>query len=180
MLSYQEALSVIAKHSNPLRKVSVCLSDALGRVLAEPIKSKMPFPHFDNAAVDGFAIRRSYANQKKFKFKGEIPAGHTQRISLKPGQAMAIFTGAPTPMGTQAVVMQEYAQRSNGSVILQESVEDFENIRMRGEDFKQGEPLISKGTCLGPQHLALLAALGRAKVRIVRPPKVAVLATGNE
>lgn len=180
MLSYQEALSTIRQHAKPLGKISVCLSRALGRVLAEPIKAKMPFPHFDNAAVDGFAIREDAKNQKKFKFMGEIPAGHTRKLFLNPGEAMAIFTGAPTPQGTQAVVMQEYAERMNGSVILQESVEDFKNIRMCGEDFKTGDPLISKGTRLEPQHLALLAALGHSKVQIVRPSKVAVLATGSE
>lgn len=133
-----------------------------------------------DAAVDGFAIREDAKNKKKIKFRGEIPAGHTRKLSLKPGEAMAIFTGAPTPQGTQAVVMQEYAQRVNGSVILQESVENFENIRMCGEDFKTGDPLISKGTRLEPQHLALPAALGRSKVRIIRPSKVAVLAAGSE
>ena len=180
MLSYQEALSAIIQHAQPLGKISVGLSEALGHVLAEPIKAKIPFPHFDNAAVDGFAIREDIKNQKKFKLKGEIPAGDTRKLFLKPGEAMALFTGAPTPQGTQAVVMQEYAQRVNGRVVVQESVQDFENIRWRGEDFKKGDLLISKNTCLEPQHLALLAAIGFHKVNITRPPKVAVLATGSE
>ncbi len=171
---------MIDQHAKPLNKVSVRLPEALNGVLAESIKAKMPFPHFDNAAVDGFAVRWNEKNQKKFKFKGEIPAGDTRNVFLKPGEAVAIFTGAPTPKGTQAVVMQEYAERRNGSVLLQESVENFENIRLCGEDFKKGDSLLSKGTCLGPQHLALLAALGHSKVKMMRPPKVAVLSTGSE
>lgn len=180
MLSYQEALSAIEKYANPLDKVSVCLSEALNHALAEPIKAKAPFPHFDNAAVDGFAVRWNTREQKEFKFKGEIPAGSMRKSSLKLGEAMAIFTGAPIPQGTKAVVMQEYAERKNGSVVIQRSAESLENIRCRGEDFKKGDLLIPRGACLEPQHLALLAALGHDKVRVLRSPNVAVLATGSE
>jgi molybdopterin molybdotransferase len=201
MLSYQDALSTIDQYAKPLGKVSVRLTEALGCTLAEPIQAKMPFPHFDNAAVDGFAVRfkvphkrvilrpkaeesceilRSAQDDMKFKYKGEIPAGHTRKLFLRPGEAMAIFTGAPTPQGTQAVVMQEYAARMNGSVVLQKPVQDFANIRSSGEDFKKGDALIAKGTCLEPQHLALLGALGHSHVKTVRRPKVAVLTTGSE
>ncbi len=179
-MSCQEALSAIDQCAKPLNKVWVCLSEALGYVLADAIKAKMPFPHFDNAAVDGFVIRWVTKNQKKFKLRGEIPAGQTNPLFLKPGEAMAIFTGAPVPKGAHAVVMQEDAKRVNGSVMIQESFEDFENMRMCGEDFKKGDPLILKGACLEPQHLALLAALGHSHVKIIRPPKVAVLSTGSE
>lgn len=184
MLSYQEALSTILQNARPLGKISVGLSEALGCALAEPIKARIPFPHFDNSAVDGFAIRFKKLPQVRddmvFKFKGEISAGSTQKIFLRPGEAAAVFTGAPIPRGTQAVVMQEYAQRVNGSIMVQESVQNSENIRRRGEDFKKGDLLISKGTHLEPQHLALLAAIGFDKVNITRPPNVAILATGSE
>jgi molybdopterin molybdotransferase len=200
MLSCEEALTAILRHTQSLGVVSVDLSQALGYALAQTVRANRPFPHFDNAAVDGFAVRfkkqilsatnhgrirpnsggRSAQDDMEFKFKGEVPAGDTRKVFLKPGEAMAIFTGAPVPAGTQAVVMQEYAQRSNGSVLLQELVEPFENIREAGEDFKKGDPLIPKGIGLEPQHLALLAALGHSKIKIIRPPKVGVLATGNE
>lgn len=180
MLTHQEALSRILRSAKPLGHVTVPLPEALGRILSENVKARLPFPHFDNSAVDGFAVHRSARNQKEFKFKGEIPAGHTRKAVLKPGEAMAIFTGAPVPRGAEAVIMQEVAERRNGSVLLQEPVESLANIRLEGEDFKIGDLLISKGACLEPQHLALLAALGHSKVKITRPPKVGVLATGNE
>ncbi len=188
MLSYQEALDTILRAAKPLPKTSLGLSEAFNTVLAESVKAKMPFPHFDNAAVDGFAVswgvnpRLQHADMTKlkFKFKGEIPAGNTRPACLKPGEAMAIFTGAPTPSGTQAVVMQEYAARKNGHVSIQKPAEFLENVRREGEDFKKGDLLIPKGTCLEPQHLALIAALGCDKVRVHRHPKVALLATGSE
>ncbi|HEY4528026.1 MAG TPA: gephyrin-like molybdotransferase Glp, partial [Candidatus Paceibacterota bacterium] len=168
------------RNAKVLGAVVAPLPEALGRVLSENVKAKLPFPHFDNAAVDGFAVRCAVNGQKKFKFKGEIPAGETRKTFLKPGEAMAIFTGAPAPGGTQAVVMQEHAERKNGSVLLQKPVEALANIRREGEDFKTGDLLISKGTCLEPQHLALLAALGHSKVKIIRSPTAGVFATGNE
>ena len=71
MLSYEEALNTVKEHSKPLSKISLPLSQALGFVLAESVRAKMPFPHFDNSAVDGFAIRWASNDQRKFKFKGE-------------------------------------------------------------------------------------------------------------
>ena len=180
MLSYQKALNAIIRATRPLSRMEVCLAEGLNGVLAESVKAKIPFPHFDNSAVDGFAIRSSRLNQREFKFAGEIPAGDTRKLSLEKGEAKAIFTGAPTPKRTQTVVMQEYAERKNGSVLLQKPAASLENIRWQGEDFKKGDLLIPKGTCLEPQHLALLAALGHDTVCVLRSPKVAVLATGSE
>ncbi len=180
MLTHQEALSRILKNAKTLGDVLVPLTEALGHVLSENVKARLPFPHFDNSAVDGFAVRWNTRGQTRFKFKGEIPAGHTRKAVLKSGEAMAVFTGAPAPRGTQAVVMQEYAERRTGSVLLEKPVEALANIRFKGEDFKIGDRLISKGTALEPQHLGLLAALGHAKVKIKRSPKIGVFATGNE
>ncbi len=180
MLSYREALTAVLRQAKPLGAISADLSRGLGYVLAGPVQANRPFPHFNNAAVDGFAVRCAVNGQKKFKFKGEIPAGETRETFLKPGEAMAIFTGAPAPRGAQAVVMQEYAERKNGSVLLQEPFDRMANMRLKGEDFKAGDLLIPEGTRLEPQHLALLAALGHSKVKITRPPRVGVLATGNE
>ncbi len=180
MLTHQEALSRILRNAKVLGDVMVSLPEALGRVLSENVKAKLPFPHFDNSAVDGFAVRWKAKGQMKFKFKGEIPAGHARKAVLKPGEAMAVFTGAPVPGGTQTVVMQEYAERKNGSVLLQKPVEALANLRRQGEDFKTGSLLIPKGTWVEPQHLALLAAMGHSKVKTVRSPKIGVFATGNE
>lgn len=167
-------------HARLLKGIQTNLSEALGRTLAQDVKANVSFPHFDNAAVDGFAIRFNEKNQTKFVFRGEIPAGQVATRSLKPGEAMAIFTGAPTPAGTDAVVMQEDTKRRNGSVLIQETRGGFQNIRREGEDFKSGDRLIPKGTSLEPQHIALLAALGHSKVNVIRLPRVAVMSTGSE
>ena len=180
MLTHQKALSCILQNTKPLGPVTVPLSEALGSALFENVKAKPPFPHFDNSAVDGFAVRWKGKGQTKFKFKGEVPAGDTRETVLKPGEAMAVFTGAPVPGGTQAVVMQEYTGRKNGSVLLQKPVEAFANVRLQGEDFKAGSLLIRKGTWIEPQHLALLAGLGHAQVKKIRTPRIGIFATGNE
>lgn len=180
MLEHGEALRLIDRHAEPLEAAPVFLADALGRVLARDVKARLEFPHFDNSAVDGFALGTVKNGQKEFRFRGEIPAGCVSKLRLKPGEAMAIFTGAPVPGGAGAVVMQEYAERRNGSVLIREMPEAGENIRRRGEDFGKGERLLEKGICLGPQHAALLAALGYLKVPVLRRPEVAILSTGSE
>ncbi len=211
MLSHEQALDTILRTVKIFKKPPISLDKVLGLILAEDVKAPFSFPHFDNSAVDGFAVRfheppfchsetprkddeesvmpdvkkqilRSAQDDMKleFKFKGEIPAGSSRVHSLKSGEAAAIFTGAPVPKGTDAVVMQEFSGRRNGSVYFENSPKIGENIRLSGEDFKKSDRLLLKGTCLKPQHIALLAALGKESVKVFRAPRAAVLATGNE
>ena len=180
MLTYDEALQIILKHAKPLDSREVSLNQCLNRVLSRNVYAPFAFPSFDNSAVDGFAIKFGEKLETKFRFKGEVPAGHLFKDRLNSGEAVAIFTGAPVPRGAEAVVMQECAQRENGHVVIQKPVQAGDNIRLSGEDFKKGDLLIEKGTCLEPQHVALLASIGIEKVSVIRTPRVAILATGNE
>ena len=183
MLSYEQALKKILEHTFPLKPRLLPLRESLGLVLARDIFSPEPFPAFDNSAVDGYAVVFGPAKKKEklqLKVVGEIRAGEFFRKSLKPGEALRIFTGAPVPKEAGAVVMQEQVAKVNGALSLLNRPKPKENIRFRGEDFSKGKLLIRKGTLLEPAHLALLRTVGQEKVLVYPSPTVFILATGSE
>lgn len=157
------------------------LPQALDRILAEEISSPLSVPPFDNAAMDGYAVRladlaagtplpvagKAFAGQP---YDGEWPAGHCIRI----------MTGAPVPAGTEAVVMQEETQAGNDGITFLTHPAPGQNIRRRGEDMAQGSRVLASGLRLSPRELPLLASLGIASVSVRRPLKVAIFSTGDE
>ena len=160
---------------------TVPLGRASGRLLAVEIAARFDMPRFDQSAMDGYAVASTGV------LEGENLLPVSQRIlagqwgaPLQPGTAARIFTGAPLPEGADAVVMQEQAKAEGGSVTFRGPVAAGAHVRRRGEDMKEGEPLLRKGTALTARHLALLAAQGMAEVEVLRRPIVAVLSTGSE
>ncbi|MGE6103385.1 molybdopterin molybdotransferase MoeA [Aeromonas veronii] len=157
------------------------LPEALGRVLASDIASPLAVPPFDNAAMDGYAVRladlasgtplimagKAFAGQP---YQGEWPAGHCVRI----------MTGAPVPPGTDAVVMQEETQADGDRITFLAQPEPGQNIRRAGSDIGKGACVLPTGTRLTPREMPLLASLGVATVAVRRPLKVAIFSTGDE
>ncbi len=157
------------------------LPQALDRILAEEISSPLSVPPFDNAAMDGYAVRladlaagaplpvagKAFAGQP---YEGEWPAGHCIRI----------MTGAPVPAGTEAVVMQEETQEGANGITFLTTPFLGQNIRRRGEDLAEGSRVLASGLRLSPRELPLLASLGIATVTVRRPLKVAIFSTGDE
>lgn len=177
MWSYERALSRVQKEARPLSPKLEPLANASGKVLARDIHAPEPSPRFDNSAVDGYAVS---GPGEVYQVVGEIPAGECWKRPLERGSALRIFTGAPVPRGSYAVVMQEHAERRNGSVFILKAPRPKQNIRFRGEDFDEGKLLIKKGTPLQPKHLALLAALGFEKVPVYPCAQASILVTGSE
>ncbi|TXN67275.1 molybdopterin molybdenumtransferase MoeA, partial [Methylobacterium sp. WL18] len=133
-----------------------------GRVLAEDLIAPIDLPPFDNAAVDGYAVRAgdvANAGETRLPLGGRVPAGHAP-VDPGPGFAVRIFTGAPMPPGTDAVAMQEDVRIDGEAVILPPGLASGSNRRRAGEDIAHGSRAIPAGTRLGPRHLALAAALG--------------------
>ncbi len=180
MLSYQEAFEKIIENAHPLKPQRVGLRESLGLTVAEDVFSPEPFPNFDNSAVDGYAVSQGAGLESLMKIQGEIRAGEIFSQRLKPNHAVRIFTGAPLPARTWAVVMQENTARINGSIRLLKAPKAGENIRLQGEDFQGGRVLVRKGRALQATHLALLAAVGIPKIFVYPSVQVAILATGTE
>ena len=183
LLPVDEALlRVLASAPQPLEAEMVKLADANGRTLAEDLAARRTQPPFPASAMDGYAVLGADVAQvpATLKLIGASAAGHGFSGSLKAGEAVRIFTGAPVPDGADTVVIQENTEADEASVTVLEPAKLQANIRRAGLDFKQGDVLLPKGRRLGPCELALIGAMNHGSVPVTRRPRVAILATGDE
>jgi len=180
----QRLLAVAAQHVIADTQ-SVDTFDALGRVLAEAVRSALDVPPADNSSMDGYALRAADAAQAGalLPVSQRIAAGSVGHV-LQPGTAARIFTGAQIPAGADTVVMQEACEAvpgdGLGAVRVVAPTATGAWIRRRGEDVRQGATVLTQGTRLTPQALGLAASVGAATLRVVRRPRVALLSTGDE
>ena len=186
MIPVQEALDKILTKIQFKGVEKVSLDQALGRVMAEDVVSRINNPPLDNSAMDGYAViakdiqSATPENPVKLEMVEEIAAGYTAKGTLKPGQTMRIMTGAPIPPGADAVLMQEDTQKDGDSILCLDRADVEENIRRAGEDIKIGESVLKKGTTLSPAHIGMLAVIGRSQIAVGQRPTVAILSTGDE
>ncbi len=196
MISVEEAREKILSCASILDTEEKPILECLDQVIADDIYSPHTIPPLDNAAMDGFAILASdthnatQTSPRFLKVIEEVPAGSIPQKEVSPGIAIRIMTGAPVPKGADAVIQFEDTDemqraKPQGSVhpveigILKE-VEPGLNIRLAGEDIKKGAQVIKSGTVLRPSEIGVLATVGAVKVKVIRRPVVAVLATGDE
>ena len=167
----------MAAEVRPLATEDVPLDDSLGRVLAEDVTSGDDLPPWDNSAMDGFAVASLGGGE--LPVVGEARAGAPFERALSEGEAVRISTGAPVPDGALAVVPVERTDATGDRVTIPE-LEPGANIRRAGEDVRAGDVVLRAGAAVGAAELALLAAVGSARVSCAARPRVAVLATGDE
>ncbi len=180
MLSVDEALAAIAPHAHPLGPVELPLSAALGLVLAEDIASDIDSPPYDKAMMDGFAVVADDTTDVR-KIVGEIMAGDPATGEVTPGTAIRIMTGAPIPAGATAVIPVEQTEITpEGKVRLLSAVTPGKHIMPRASAMRVDQIVLRAGTRVGTMQTALLAEVGAATVKVIPPPRVAILATGNE
>lgn len=164
----------------------VPLDDALGAVLAEPITSPLDLPAWDNAAMDGYAVRAedvrgaTEALPRQLRVVEQIPAGHFPTLTLTPGTCARIFTGAPVPAGADSVIRQEDTDLGADTVTIVRDRDAGANVRRAGEDLRKGTRVFEPGIELGPAQLGVLASLAVATPLITRRPRVAILGGGDE
>jgi molybdopterin molybdotransferase len=187
ILSFEEARHVVEEHAarlHPRSKELVDLLDSRGLILAENVAADRNFPPFRRAARDGYAVRAADLAQLPASLAviGEIKAGAApEEIStLQPGQAAAIMTGAPAPVGADAVVMVEYTSRHADRVEITTGIESGANIVPVGSEAKRGDRLLFPGMKLDYAAVSVAASVGRVHVLVYAKPRVAVLATGDE
>ena len=184
LLTLDEALARLTQAIRPIaadEAESVPTFDALGRVLAEDVRSTLDVPPADNTSMDGYALRCADvpAAGTVLPVSQRIPAG-TPPQALQPGTAARIFTGAQVPPGADAVVMQEQCEALDGAVRIDASPQPGQWIRRRGEDVAQGAVVLERGTRLTPQALGMAASVGAATLKLARRPRVALFSTGDE
>ena len=198
LISVEEALERILAHFKPLEAEPVPLLDALNRVLTADIIADVNIPPFDNSAMDGYAVvAADTANPPAvLRVIGNIAVGATDDLRVTPGAAARIMTGAPIPVGADAVVRFEQTSEGLGAqgygtkdrdehvrgeqVEILTAVQPGDNVRRASEDVTSGQVVIRAGALVRPQEIGMLAALGCSTVSVHRKPRVAILATGDE
>lgn len=181
-----EQLATVLDGIRSLDPIELPLLDAQGLLLAEDIRASFPLPSFDNSAMDGYAVRAtdtrdaSFDQPVRLQVVGDVAAGARSRAGMGPGLAMRIMTGAPIPAGADAVIPLEDTDRGLARVAINRAVRAGECIRRAGEDLASGAPALGSGAALGPQQIALLAAVGRDRVTVRPRPRVIILSTGSE
>ncbi len=188
LLTLEEAKRALAKYFEvkPLGIEEIPLLDAVNRVLAEDIVAEIDVPPFDRSTVDGYAIKAEDTfgadenKPVKLEICGIVNVGEKPEITVKRGMAAEITTGAPIPEGADAVVMVENTERKNREVYVYTAVAEGENIMKAGSDIKRGETVVEKGRVLGAREIGAIAAVGKAKVKVYKIPRIAILSTGAE
>jgi molybdopterin molybdotransferase len=186
LVTVEEHLDRILSQVSPLPHFPQPLMEALGLPVAEDVVAPIALPSFDNSAMDGYAVVTADLEGASpdapvhLPVVGEIGAGQAHLLAMSPGSAVKIMTGAPVPAGCDAVVPYEWTDRGVARVTITQAPGVGQHIRRSGEDVSEGELLVEEGTVLGPRHLGLLAAVGRATVRARPRPRVVVISTGSE
>lgn len=190
MISVEQAEQIILQRVYPLDPAqdveTLNLLDASGRILAESVTSTLDFPHWDNSAMDGYAVRyedvQSCASDRAITLEivEEIPAGYQPQRTIQTGQAARILTGSVMPIGADTIVIQEETQRQGNQVMILAAPQPQAFVRHRGNFYQAGAPLLPARTVLRATEIAVLAAAQCAQVKVYRRPRVAILSTGSE
>ncbi|MGW4547341.1 molybdotransferase-like divisome protein Glp [Streptomyces violaceorubidus] len=203
--SVQDHLDDVLATVRPLDPIELNLLDAQGCVLVDDITVPLSLPPFDNSSMDGYAVRVTDVAGASEEFPavlevvGDVAAGQADPITVGPGQAARIMTGAPLPPGAEAVVPVEWTdgglgegpvagmrarslapEGAEGHVHVYRPAEARAHVRAQGSDVRSGDRALAAGTVLGPPQIGLLAAIGRGTVRVRPRPRVVVLSTGSE
>jgi molybdopterin molybdotransferase len=174
-----EHLQSVMEAVRPLAPIGLALLDAAGCALATDIVAHEDVPPFDNSAMDGYAVSaESYDEQ--LTVLGEVAAGDDPMVSVEPGTAVRIMTGAQIPPGGTAVVPVELVDEDGDLIRLRQRPRPGAHIRRAGESVRAGETVLDAGTVLDAAAVGMLAALGYAEVSVRPQPRVAVVATGEE
>ncbi|MBA3651252.1 MAG: molybdopterin molybdotransferase MoeA [Chthoniobacterales bacterium] len=181
MTSEAEALAAVLAKVSPLPGRKLPLLDSLGRFAGCDLLATRALPPFDNSDMDGYAVQAaSGAKEARLRVIGEQPAGADRGLTTGAGEAIRIFTGAPLPAGTDAIVMQEDVRREGDWITVECGVEPGEFIRHRGADLAEGQKILARGEPVGAQTMALLAAQGMAEIEVGGAPRAAIISTGDE
>lgn len=182
LLPIDEALARILNNAEPHGTETLSLSEAGGRVVAEPVQAKLKQPPFDCSAMDGYALMapQNINYPLEFSIIGESAAGKRFEGQLKQGEAVRIFTGAPMPVGADSIVIQEDTERSGDKLTIRQGLDKGRHIRHAGLDFTPGDTILPSGRELDAPALSLAAASGNAMISVFKQPRIAILATGDE
>src|SRR5438876_5902488 len=184
MIPISEAIRIVLQQTSKLEVESVALSDSLDRVLAEDIVADCDLPPFDRAQMDGYALRADdvTTTPARLRIVGESAAGSGWHHEMRAGEAVRIMTGAPVPVGADAVQQVELTREIDdaGFVEILEAVKAGRSIVKQADEIKVGETVLRAGEEINAAMIATLASFGYSQVKVGRRPRVTVMATGSE
>jgi molybdopterin molybdotransferase len=181
MISVDEARDRILAGLHPMPTEVVALANGWNRVTAEPVIARLTQPPSDVSAMDGYALRAADGGlHAALRVVGAAPAGHPFDGAVGQGEAVRLFTGSVVPAGADAILLQEDAERSGDTVVVNEAVVAGRHIRRAGQDFSKGDMVIPAGRRITARDVGLAAAANHPWLSVHRKPRVAILATGDE
>lgn len=183
MLTVEEYRERVLATIAPLPSARIALLDALGLVLAEDIATPRAMPGFDNSSMDGYAVHAADFTGDgpvTLRVVDDLPAGATTRPEVPRGCAARIMTGAPMPLGADAVVPVELTDGGTEQVVITASPSPGDCIRRAGEDLPAGSPAVARGSVLSSRNLGLIASCDRDAIEVIARPRVTVISTGSE
>lgn len=181
-----EAIQWIDQRATALATEDIDVSAAFARILATDVTAAIDVPSFRRSAMDGFALQGAATtgagdyNVLNFRVIGESLPGRGFDGQVGPAEAVRIMTGAPVPVGADAVIPAEFTAERDGEVGVTTATPPGKHVALPGEDIGSGSQVARAGRCLRPQDLGVLASVGLSNVSVVRRPRVRVLVTGNE
>lgn len=178
LVTLAEARERVRNHTTTHdRTTTIGIEDAVGRVLAEPITAHRPVPHYERAAMDGYAVRAA----DTFGASRRTPVVlHETTTRPGPNEAVPVHTGSELPTGADAVVMIENVERHGPDLEIYDAVAEGENVAPVGEDVHDGQALYTPGHRVRPPDLGLLKATNNTTITVYEPPDIAVIPTGEE
>lgn len=194
MRSVEEQQAIVTAAAVAPRPVRVAIAEAQGLLCAEEVVTERPLPGFDQAAIDGYAVRsvdvapagdddtvsEAASSKVSLPVVGEVAAGSRQPIRLQPRQAVRVDTGAPMPTLADAVLPLDYTDGGQARVVVRKSVRSGDYVRRAGDDVQPGDVAVRAGTIIGAAQVGLLAAVGRDKVLVHPRPRLSVISFGGE
>jgi molybdopterin molybdotransferase len=185
MIDVQEAQEIVLENARLRPEIELPASEAAGHFLTRELIAPVSHPLFDQAAVDGYGFRfldlKPETEIRKLEVNGEIKAGDSPDVILQPGQAVRIFTGAALPYGVDTVVMQEYVTHEQAHIRIHDKlIKSGENVRLKGEQIRQGDVAIEAGSFLDAAAIGFACSLGISSLKVCQKPMVGITVTGSE
>ena len=181
MISFEHALSKLLFLANKIDVEEVNLEEAYSRILANDAISSRDQPPFDASSMDGYAVKKiDKLPNKKLLVVGKVAAGKSFKGTIKKGEAVRIFTGAPMPSGANSILIQEDAEELDNFIKIRQKVEKHDFIRKKGCDYKADKILLKKGKILRSFDIALLASMNIPLLKVTKRPRVSIISTGDE
>jgi len=187
MISVTEAKKIIRENVVVSGSITLPIDEVAGAILANDLYATVDIPAFPQSSMDGYAfLFNDWKTKKKIVIEGEMAAGDGKVVTLDPGRAIRIFTGAAVPPGADTVIMQEKVKinsltgSGNQLIIEDESIQQGANVRTQGSEIKTGELALKKGNYLSPAAIGFLAGIGINKVDVYPKPSISIIVTGKE